>query len=147
MLCRSIWWSCAIQLAQPLVDNVSGQLLMETSFRGFGFRHFTIRPLLSQAPKFGNLSRSRLDNRVTIYCFSNRNWKRIYFSSSERFCRSISNKGPYEFPILLLLLLIISKTSEDGMINSIKSNRWEEWVKWPHHDPSQGWSHCEFWGE
>ena len=32
------------------------------------------------------LFRSGSDNRVTIYCFSNRNWKHIYFSSSERFC-------------------------------------------------------------
>ena len=42
------------QLAQLSVDNVSGQLLVVTSlFRGFGFRHLAIGPLLSQAPKFG----------------------------------------------------------------------------------------------
>ena len=48
---------------------------------------------------------SRLDNRLTIYCFSNWNWMRIYISSSECFCGSISNEEPYKFPILLLLLL------------------------------------------
>ena len=54
------------------------------------------------------LFRSVSDNLVTIYCFSNRNWKRISFSSSERFCGSISNEGPYKFSILLLLLLLSS---------------------------------------
>ena len=106
---RNTWWNCAILLAQPSVGNVSGRLLVVTSlFRGFGFRHSAIGPSLSQAPKFGTLFRSGLDNRVTIYCFSNRNWKRIYFSSSERFCGSISNEGPYKFSILLLLPLLSS---------------------------------------
>ena len=104
VLRRNTWWNCAILLAQLSVENVSGRLLVVTSlFQGFGFRHSAIGPSLSQAPKFETLFHSRLDNRVTIYCFSNRNWKRIYFSSSERFCGSISNEGPYKFPILLLL--------------------------------------------
>ena len=96
VLRRNSWWSCAILLAQPSVDNVFGRLLVVTSlFRGFGFRHSAIGPSLSQAPKFGTLSRSGSDNRVTIYCFSNGNWKRICFSSSERFCGSISNKTEF----------------------------------------------------
>ena len=65
-----------------------------------GYRVFAVSD-----PKFGTLFRSGSDNRATIYCFSNRNWKRICFSSSERFCGSISNAGPYKFPILLLLLM------------------------------------------
>ena len=105
VLRRSTWWNCAILLAQPSVDNVFGRLLVVTSlFRGVGFKHSAIGPSLSRAPKFGTLFRSRSDIRVTIYCFSNRNWKRICFSSSERFCGSISNEGPCKFSILLLLL-------------------------------------------
>ena len=101
-----IWWSCAIQFALPSVVNVSGQLLVGTSlFRGFVSRHSVIGPLLFQAPVFGTHSRSRLDSRVTIFCSSKRNWKRIYSSSSERCCGYISNEGPYKSSILLLLLL------------------------------------------
>ena len=108
VLSQNTWWNCAILLAQLSVDNVFGRLLVVTSlFRGFGFRHSAIGPSLSQAPKFGTLSRSGSDNRVTIYCFSNRNWKRIRFSSSERFCGSISNEEPYKFSILLILLLLL----------------------------------------
>ena len=60
----------------------SSRLLVVTSLFGdFGVRHLAIGPLLSQALKLGTLFRSRLDNLVTIYCFSKRNWKRIYFSS------------------------------------------------------------------
>ena len=58
--------------SQPSVDNVFGRLLVVTSlFRGFGFRHWAIGSLLSHT--FGTLFRSGSDNRVTIYCFSNRN--------------------------------------------------------------------------
>ena len=109
VLRRNTWWNCAILLAQPSVDNVFGRLLVVTSlFRGFGFRHLAIGHSLSQASKFGTLFRSGSDNRVTIYCFSNINWKLIYFSSSGRFCGSISDEGPHKFPILLLLLQLRS---------------------------------------
>ena len=116
---RNTWWNCAILLAQPSVDNVFGWLLVVTSlFRGFGFRHSAIGPLLSRAPKFGTLFRSGSDNHVTIYCFSNRNWKCIYFSSSELFCGSISNEGPYKFSILLLLLLIHTRCYQINYLSS-----------------------------
>ena len=107
VLSRNTWRNCAILLAQPAVGRQclrSASRIVTWLFRGFGFKHSAIGPSLSRAPKFGTLFRSGSDNRVTIYCFSNRNWKRICFSSSERFCGSISNEGPYRFSTLLLLL-------------------------------------------
>ena len=61
-----------MELCHPVGSAVGRQCLRSAS-RGFGFRHSAIAPSLSQAPKFGTLFCSRLDNRVTIYCFSNRN--------------------------------------------------------------------------
>ena len=86
---RSTWW----------VQASRGDLVVPRfRFQTFGHRAFAV-----SGPKFGTLFRSESDNRVTIYCFSNENWKRICFSSSERFCGSISNERPYKFSILLLL--------------------------------------------
>ena len=107
-----------------------GRLLVVTSlFRGFGFKHSAIGPSLSRPPKFGTLFRSGSDNRVTIYCFSNRNWKRICFSSSERFCGSKSNEGPYKFSILLYYYYYINNQSffirlQINGVNSLEKINW-----------------------
>ena len=49
--------------------------------------------LLSRVLSFGTHSHWTLDNLVTIYCNSKRNWKHFCSSSSERFCGSNLMKG------------------------------------------------------
>ena len=65
-----------------------------------------------------------ISNTTRSYCFTNRNWKRICFSSSERFCGSISNEGPYKFSILLLLLLHLTSSQNRVRRNM---NTWASW--------------------
>ena len=67
--------SCFYQLRQirtirqSLSDNVKRTHVINDTV----FSASNIRPSLSRAPKFGTLFCSGSDNRVTIYCFSNRN--------------------------------------------------------------------------
>ena len=79
-----------------------------TWFRDSDFEDLATGLLLSLGPTCGTLFRPKLDNRVTIYYSSRVNWKHFCSSSPEPFCGSISNKGPYKYSILLLLLLLFS---------------------------------------
>ena len=75
------WWCAGIPDGTVPSCWLNRRSTMSPSaFRGdlvvprFRLQTFGHRVFLSQAPKFGTLFRSRLDNRVTIDCSSNRNW-------------------------------------------------------------------------
>ena len=97
-------FTCAL----PSVGKVSGQLLAVTSLlRGFDSRLLVIGLLqfCFRTPYLELTSAQDQTIAWQSHAFQKKNWKHIYFSSSERFCGYISNEGPYKFSILLLLLL------------------------------------------
>ena len=101
----SIWQNSVVRWVHPLVGKIyTLPQVVISLFRESDFEDLVTGLLLSLGSMRGTLFRSKLDNRVTIYFSSRVSVKNFCSSIPEPFCVSISNEGPQEYSILLLLL-------------------------------------------
>ena len=105
----STWWNCVVLSVQPPVDKASGLLPEATSsFLVSDSEHLVSELLLSRSgPQLWNsLPLDVRQSRDNLMQFKKK-LKNFCSSSSERFCGSKSNEGPYKCSILLLLIKVL----------------------------------------